>query len=39
MGKKKNKGTTEYDKSIVARDVDTTQCKDDTIKCEKKINK
>ena len=37
MGKKKNKGTTEYDKSIVACDVGTTQCKDDTIKYEKKI--
>ena len=36
MGKKKNKGTTEYDKSIVACDVGTTQCKDDTIKYEKK---
>ena len=29
---RKNKGTTECDKSIVICDVDTTQCKDGTIK-------
>ena len=32
----KNKGTTEYDKSIVICDVDTAQCEDDIIKYEKK---
>ena len=35
--RKKNKGTTECDKSTVTFDVDITQCKDSTIKCEKKI--
>ena len=34
--RKKNKGTTECDKSIVTYDVGTTQCEDNTIKCEKK---
>ena len=33
----KNKGTTEYDKSTVIRDISTAQSMDDTIKCEKKI--
>ena len=32
----KNKGTTECDKSIITYDVSTTQCENDTIKCEKK---
>ena len=35
--RKKNKGTTECDKSIITYDVGTTQCEDGTIKCEKKI--
>ena len=35
----KNKGTTEYDKSIVICDVDTAQCEDDIIKYEKKKKK
>ena len=34
--KKKNKGTTECDKSTVPCNVNTAQYKDDTIKCEKK---
>ena len=33
---RKNKGTTEYNKSTVTCDVDTAQYKDSTIKCEKK---
>ena len=33
---KKNKGTTECDKSTVTSDVGTTQCENGTIKCEKK---
>ena len=33
--KKKNKGTTECDKSTVTCDVGTTQCNDGTIICEK----
>ena len=32
---KKNKGTTEYDKSTVTCDVGIAQCEDGTIKCEK----
>ena len=31
---KKNKGTTEYDKSTVICDIRTTQCYDGTIKCD-----
>ena len=31
---KKNKGTTECDKSTVTYDVGTAQCEDDTIKCD-----
>ena len=34
--RKKNKGTTEYDKSIITCDVSTIQYEDGTIKCEKK---
>ena len=34
--RKKNKGTTECDKSTVTYDVSTTQCEDDTIKYKKK---
>ena len=33
---RKNKGTTECDKSTVISNVGNTQCEDDTIKCEKK---
>ena len=33
---KKNKGTTECDKSTITSDVGTTQCENGTIKCEKK---
>ena len=33
---KKEKGTTECDKSIVTCDVGTAQCEDITTKCEKK---
>ena len=32
----KKKGTTKCDKSIVTYDVGTTQCENDTVKCEKK---
>ena len=32
--RKKNKGTTEGDKSTVTYDVGTAQCEDDTIKCD-----
>ena len=35
---RKKKETTECDKSTVIYDVNTTQCKDGTIKYEKKIN-
>ena len=35
--KTKNKGTTECNKSTIICDVSTTQYKDGTIKCEKKI--
>ena len=34
---RKNKRTTECDKSTVTYDVDIAQCENDTIKCEKKI--
>ena len=34
---KKNKGTTEYDKSTITCDVGTVQSEDSTIKFEKKI--
>ena len=33
---KKNKWTTECDKSTVTYDVDTVQCENGTIKCEEK---
>ena len=33
---RKNKETIECEKSIVTYDVDTMQCEDGTIKCEKK---
>ena len=33
---RKNKGTTEYDKSIITCEVYTIQCEDNTIKYEKK---
>ena len=33
--REKNKGTTECDKSTITYDISTTQCEDDTIKCEK----
>ena len=33
---RKNQETTEYEKSTVTCDIGTTQCKDGTIKCEKK---
>ena len=33
---KKNKRTTEWNKSTVTCDIGTTQCEDDTIKCEEK---
>ena len=35
--RKKNKGTTEYDKSTITCDISSAQCEDDTIKCEKKL--
>ena len=35
--RKKYKGTTKCDKSIVTYNVGTAQCEDGTIKCEKKI--
>ena len=34
--RKKNKGTTKCNKSIVTYDVGIAQCEDGTIKCEKK---
>ena len=34
--KKKKKGSTECDKSMVRNDVGTAQCNNETIKCEKK---
>ena len=36
---RKNKGTTECDKSTITCDVGIAQCEDGTIKCEKKIKK
>ena len=33
---RKNKGTSECNKSIVTYDIGTAQCENDTIKCEKK---
>ena len=33
--RKKNKGTTECDKSIVTCNVGAAQCEDETVKCEK----
>ena len=33
---RKNKGTSECDKSVVTYDIDTTQCENDIIKREKK---
>ena len=35
--KRKEKGTTKCDESIVTCDISTAQFEDDTIKCEKKI--
>ena len=35
----KNKGTTKCDKRTVTCDVEIAQCKDGTIKCEKKKEK
>ena len=35
--RKKSKGTTKCEKSIVTCDVETTQCEDGTVKCEKKV--
>ena len=35
---RKNKETTECDKSTITYDVGTTQCEDSIIKCEKKRN-
>ena len=37
LRKKINKGTTIYDKRIVKCDIGTTQCEDETVKCEKKV--
>ena len=37
--RKKNKGTTEYDKSTVTYDVSTALCEIGIIKCEEKKNK
>ena len=34
---RKNKGTTECDKSTITYDVSTAQCEDGIIKCKKKI--
>ena len=34
--KKKERGTTKYDKNIVTWDIDIAQYEDGTIKCEKK---
>ena len=34
--RKKNKGTTEYDKNTVTCNVGTVQCENNTIKCGKK---
>ena len=36
--RKKNKRTTERDKSSVTYDIGTAQCEDEIIKCEKKNN-
>ena len=36
--RKKNKRTTERDKSSVTYDISTAQCEDEIIKCEKKNN-
>ena len=36
--RKKNKRTTERDKSSVTYDIGTAQCEDEIIKCEKKKN-
>ena len=35
--RKKNKGTTIYDKRTVTCDVGIAQCEDETVKCEKKV--
>ena len=34
---RKNKGTTECDKSTITRDVSIVQCDNGTVKCEEKI--
>ena len=36
---RKNKGTTECDKSTITYDVSIAQCEEGTIKCEKKIKR
>ena len=33
--RKKNKGTTKYDKIKVTCDIETIQCEDETVKCDK----
>ena len=38
VGKKKIKGTIEYDKSTVTCDIDIAQCDNGTVKCEKKLS-
>ena len=37
MWEKKDKGTTKYEKKTITYDVGTVQCKDEIIKCEKKV--
>ena len=35
--RKKSKGTTKCEKRIVTHNIETAQCEDRTVKCEKKI--
>ena len=35
--RKKNKGTTKYEKKTVTCDVGIAQCEDGTVKCKKKV--
>ena len=35
--KKKGKGITKFEKRTITCDIGTTQCEDETIKCEKKV--